>query len=293
MPLYSLNLKLPAGLDFDQAGGFASALCNDRAIDARDTVPLAGTACRDEQNDAWNIQWLFATPPDPAHIVAILNDICRREGFDFPLIHKNDLVENTIPEDGWLTRSYRALEPFRESGFYIYSDQTEHPDPRNDIALQIDAAVAFGSGKHDTTAGCLALIRALYNNSYRPSNILDLGTGSGILALAAWSLWQVPVLATDIDKDAILAASRHRALNAVPDRAVHFICADGFHAPSLHHAGPFSLTIANILAGPLKELARDIVAHTANKGRIILSGLLEDQKDDVLAYYRDRHCTVL
>jgi ribosomal protein L11 methyltransferase len=295
MALYSLNLRLPAGLDNEKAGSFASAPCEGGPWeDGTHIRPLAGTALRDghDHRSAWTLQWLFDEKPDAQAFGRLLIMIQDRLALNLPPVTSEDLHFEIVPETDWLTQSYRQFEPFHESGFYIYGSHVDAPDPGDDIALQIDAATAFGSGEHGTTAGCLQILHDLHQDGVKPGHVLDLGTGSGILAVAAWKLWQGPVLATDIDEEAVRVAARHRDMNGVPAKAMTCITVDGFADPALQARDEFDVSIANILAGPLKILAHDLVAVTKPGGWIILSGMLDEQVADVLAVYSSLGCAL-
>lgn len=188
------------------------------------------------------------------------------------------VLENT----NWLELSYQQFPPFNIGPFYLYGSHATTPPPRGHLPLLIDAATAFGSGEHGTTRGCLESLARLKDQKLYPKNILDMGTGSGILALAAHRLWpQSKILAVDNDREATKVACRHRRKNNIPTS--HVLCAtgDGYHARRVHQNTPYDLIIANILAGPLIAMAPDIATHTQKGGRIILSGLLKSQYEDV------------
>lgn len=282
MRLYSISLTLPAGLDDEKAGSFVSALSDDEA----DPVIIASTAARQDRNHQadWQLQWLCDTPPDAAIFADALNAVRADIAPDLPVIAAADFTIEDVPDINWLAHSYQQFSPFSEGRFFIYGSHYTDTPPPDAIPLQIDAATAFGSGEHGTTAGCLQIMQRLYDNGLAPGHILDLGTGSGILAVAAWKLWQVPVLATDIDPEAVRVAIRHRDLNKVPAQAMTCIESDGFAAKQVQQNAPYGLVIANILASPLKAMAADICAVTGQA--IILSGMLHDQVDEVLACYQ-------
>ena len=159
--------------------------------------------------------------------------------------------------------------------------------PGAQIGLQIDAATAFGSGEHGTTAGCLRAMLDLKDSGVCPWNVLDMGTGSGILALAAYKLWKTPVLGVDNDAEATRVSGHHRDVNTVPGNAtgVIFETGDGFATDIVQTRKPFDLIIANILAGPLKEMAGDLKAVSDENGIVILSGILNTQAQSVLDVY--------
>ncbi len=292
--VYSLTLSFPAGLDDERAGSFVSALGIECSLNAL-PEPLAESALREGQDHRhdWIFQWLFEDRPDPAVFAAIINGLRGRLAPDLPSVTIDGLTIGEMPDNtDWLAQSYQQFEPFHESGFYIYGSHIDRPEPGRDIPLQIDAATAFGSGEHGTTAGCLALLTGLKAEGFRPGSILDIGTGSGILAIAAWKLWGVPVVATDIDSESVEVTLRHARMNHVPDTAMDCFQADGFAAAKLQHKNHWDLVIANILAGPLKMLAEPMIAAACNGGTIMLSGMLDEQADDVLSVYCSKNCTM-
>ena len=288
MTVCSVSLPLPAGLDDLEAGNFASALGED----GLDPAPLAGSAIRSgrDHRNAWTIQWLFDAPPALGPLAGRLRVLADRLGIAAPA---GALTIAEIETEGWLEKSYRAHPPFSVGGFYLYGSHIDDPSPPlGERPLRMDAATAFGSGEHGTTAGCLKVLRALRDEGFRAGNILDLGTGSGILAIAAWMLWGCAVLATDIDPEAIAVTARHAAANGLPDNAVAVHVADGFDAV-IRDRAPYDLVIANILAPPLRAMAADIVAVTRPGGRILLSGMLAEQVDSVVPLYEAPGCAVV
>jgi ribosomal protein L11 methyltransferase len=195
-------------------------------------------------------------------------------------------VRAPLPAKGWLARS-RAAFPEQAIGRRFIVRGTHLPPRRRPsrITLRLDAALAFGSGEHGSTRGCLlALERAARR---RPRRVLDLGTGSGILAMAAGHLLHRPVLAVDIDPWSVRAAHQNAARNGL--RAlVRVRRADGWRDPRVRGGGPYDLVLANILARPLCLMACDLAAHLAPGGTAILSGLLASQARQVAVAYRRR-----
>lgn len=187
-----------------------------------------------------------------------------------------------VPPKDWVAESRKALPAITAGRFYLRGSHVEGPTPRGKLALHIDAGAAFGTGRHETTKGCLIVLDRLARASQRFPRILDLGCGSGVLALAAAKLWPGSVLAADNDPDAVRVARENAAHNGLADR-VRVIESQGFAAAGLRRAGPFDLILANILAGPLIRLAPGLARHLAPGGRAILSGLLTSQAGDVLA----------
>ncbi len=156
--------------------------------------------------------------------------------------------------------------------------------PVNKLRIEIEAALAFGTGHHGTTRGCLVLLDEVLRRR-TPKRVLDLGSGTGVLAIAAAKALHHHVLASDIDPRSVEVARENARLNGVGN-LVETICATGFHSPRFAAEGPFGLVLANILAAPLRKLAPKMAAHLAPSAYIILSGLLPHQAGSVVAAYR-------
>jgi ribosomal protein L11 methyltransferase len=164
--------------------------------------------------------------------------------------------------------------------------------PEGVIAFEIDASLAFGTGQHVTTSGCLAALDRLERDGRRFVNIADIGTGTGILAFAGLALWpKAKCIATDIDSQAINVARENAAINGVTlgmqAGELLLVAADGMHSPMLSARAPFDLIISNILAGPLIELAHDFAHALAADGIVIVAGLLGAQAETVIAAYEN------
>ncbi len=190
-----------------------------------------------------------------------------------------------MPDQDWVAENQRSFQPFTVGPFYIHPSHDTSPVPANAIAIQIDAGMAFGTGTHATTRGCLAALARL--DAKRVTNPIDIGTGSGILAIAMAKLWDKPVLATDNDADAVGVARQNAALNDVAG-LVNVLAADGLRAADVLARQPFDVIVANILATPLIALAPSIGAATAGSAAVILSGLIDEQQDDVVAAYAEQ-----
>jgi ribosomal protein L11 methyltransferase len=186
----------------------------------------------------------------------------------------------------WVRESLAGLAPVAAGRFIVHGAHDRARIPSNRIGIEIEAALAFGTGHHGTTRGCLlALDRICKSRGSTPTRILDLGTGSGVLAIAAARALRQPVLATDIDGSAVHAA---RA-NAARNRAGNFVAAvkaDGVTGPKLRERAPYDLVLANILLRPLQRLAAPLTRLTAPGGRVVLSGLLASQANAAIAAYR-------
>jgi ribosomal protein L11 methyltransferase len=199
-----------------------------------------------------------------------------------------------VPEIDWVTRSLEGLKPVRAGRFFVHGAHDRHLRPAGGISIEIEAGLAFGSGHHGTTSGCLELIEQLVR-SERPANALDLGTGSGVLAIALARMAHIPVLATDIDPVATRVARDNARLNGASG-FVETVAAPGFHHRIFAARRPFDLIVANILARPLMRLAPDMARTVASGGSLVLSGILDSQRDQVLAAYvaqRFRHVVTL
>lgn len=197
-----------------------------------------------------------------------------------------------LGEQDWVTISQAGLQPIRAGRFTVHTP-TYRPDPER-INFEIDAGLAFGTGQHATTSGCLSALDKLEREGATFANIADIGTGTGLLAFAALSLWpQARAIATDIDPIAIDVARDNAAINGVPlghgGGELLLAVADGMDSPMLAARAPFDLIIANILAGPLIELAPAFANALAYGGTIILAGLLDTQADAVAKAYKKQN----
>ena len=195
-----------------------------------------------------------------------------------------------LGEDDWVTMSQAGLQPIQADRFYVHTPTHRGSVPHGAIPFEIDAGLAFGTGQHATTAGCLAALDQLEREGGRFANIADIGTGTGLLAFAALALWpDARCIATDIDAIAVDVTCDNAAINHV--RLGHgpgellLTVADGMESPILAARAPFDLLIAIILAGPLIELAPDFVTALKPGGTIILAGLLDTQADRVAGAY--------
>jgi ribosomal protein L11 methyltransferase len=201
-----------------------------------------------------------------------------------------------LGEADWVTMSQQGLQPIRSGRFYVHTPMYRSVPPGT-IPFEIDASLAFGTGQHATTSGCLDALDRLEAAGARYENIADIGTGTGLLAFAALALWpEARCIATDIDPTAIDVARDNAAINHVKlgHGAGELLLgvADGMNSPLLSARAPFDLIIANILAGPLIELASDFVGALAPGGTIILAGLLDSQAEAVAKAYKEKGLTV-
>lgn len=190
-------------------------------------------------------------------------------------------VIGEVPDKDWLAESRKGLAPIKMGPFFIHGEHDRGKAPRNTVPLEIDAGMAFGTGRHETTSGCVKALLKL-SKTMKVKKALDIGTGTGILAFAAHHLFKVPVMAGDNDKDAVRVARENAAINGLK-KQIRILASDGYRAKGIRDNGPYDLITANILANPLISLAPDLAKSLAKNGRAILSGLLKTQEKDVLA----------
>jgi ribosomal protein L11 methyltransferase len=189
-----------------------------------------------------------------------------------------------LPDVDWIKLSQEGLPPVRAGRFFVYGAHDAGTVPHGVIPIRIEAGLAFGTGHHETTALCLRVLSDL-SKKRRFDNVLDLGCGTGLLAIGAAKLWRKPVLASDIDAVAVEVTKENaRANDEGP--LVRALTADGLTHPALSKQAPYDLIIANILAGPLTKLAPEIARALAPRGIAVLSGLLEWQENMVVSFYR-------
>lgn len=197
-----------------------------------------------------------------------------------------------LPETDWVAHVRRELAPVEAGRFFVYGSHDADKVPEGREALLIEAAMAFGTGHHGTTLGCLRALDRLLERGVRCHNVADIGCGTAVLAMAAAKVWPENVLASDFDPVAVEVAQANARANGLADR-VHCVEAAGFDHPDLRAAAPFDLVFANILKGPLKALADDMHSHIAPSGVAILSGLLVEQAEDMVAHYTSHGFSLL
>lgn len=193
------------------------------------------------------------------------------------------IERESLPDIDWVSRSLEGLKPVRAGRFFVHGAHDRKKRHSGEFAIEIEAGLAFGTGHHGTTAGCLEMLEQVVRREH-PRNALDLGTGSAVLAIAVAKLARIPVLATDIDPVAVRVAAANARLNHVK-ALVETVTAPGFHHPIFGKRAPFDLIVANILARPLMRLAPQMADHIALGGSIVLSGILERQRDAVVSAY--------
>jgi len=257
------------------------ALTKDQAyalVDAvmeRDDLALTASAHEIEETGEWVFEATCDSPPD----LAAFNELARQVlGGDVGFA-----VEPVDPEVNWVAKSLEGLQPVVAGGFYIYGSHETAPVHSGFIGLRIDAAQAFGTGHHETTTGCLEAIDRILKRR-RPRHLLDVGTGTGVLALALAKRLRTPVIATDIDPIAVSTTIDNARDNGVGQFIVA-VEATGLDHRLIATNGPYDLIVANILAGPLTALAPGMGRIAVRGANLVLSGILDTQAARVTAAY--------
>jgi ribosomal protein L11 methyltransferase len=234
-------------------------------------------AAFEDANGVWEVVLHFPSPPDED---AIRNLVGLTVGEDTAAV----ISFQTVEAKDWVKASLEGLVPVAAGRFVVHGQHDRERIAINKLGIEIEAALAFGTGHHGTTRGCLLLLDDVLKRR-RPSRVLDLGSGTGVLAIAAAKALRKPVLASDIDPQAALVAQDNATLNTV-GQLIEAICATGFAAPSFRTRAPFDLILANILANPLRQMAPTMARHLEPGGLVILSGLLPAHTRAVVASYR-------
>jgi ribosomal protein L11 methyltransferase len=215
------------------------------------------------------VEALFTEEPDAAYLSRIAG---------------RTITVAPLPDQDWIRLSQQGLPPVRAGRFFVYGAHDAGTVPHGVVPMKIEAGLAFGTGHHETTALCLGALSDLARErSFR--NVLDLGCGTGLLAIGAAKLWKRPVLASDIDPVAVEVTRDNARANGVAP-LVRAVTADGLTNPILANTAPYDLLIANILAGPLTQLSPSIIRSLAPGAVLLLSGLLNNQEKLVTSFYR-------
>jgi ribosomal protein L11 methyltransferase len=248
------------------------------SFDSTDTV----IAASEDRDGRWTVSLTFRDPPNETAVRALV-------GLAAGPATANGLVFARVAATDWVAASLQGLTPVVAGRFIVHGAHDRARVPSNRIGIEIEAALAFGTGHHGTTRGCLMALDRLAkrrrNGRGSKSSVLDLGTGSGVLAIAAARALRRPVLASDNDPRAVDAARANARLNRA-GAAVEVMRADGFKARRLRARAPFDLIFANILLAPLKRMASPMARLAAANGSVVLSGLLAAQANAALAVYR-------
>ena len=221
----------------------------------------------------WEVGGYFTDSPDETALL-LLSTALGAQPF----------VISELPETDWVAHVRRELAPVAAGRFFVYGSHDADKVPQECEPLLIEAAMAFGTGHHGTTLGCLRALDQLARGGFVGENVIDIGCGTAVLAMAAARIWPSGVLASDIDEVAVDVAHSNVAANGLTGRVTCYEAA-GFAHPQIARAAPFDLVFANILKGPLVALAPDMAAHIKPDGYAILSGILNEQAKDVLEVY--------
>ncbi|KTF69959.1 50S ribosomal protein L11 methyltransferase [Sphingomonas sp. HT-1] len=242
---------------------------------------LMTTETVEDDVEHWRLDAYLEQEPDAA-MLAALKALVPSAGDVEPE------VEALTAQD-WVTLSQEGLEPIREGRFVVHTSAHPLAAPAGGRAFLIDAGRAFGTGHHATTSGCLAMLDGLAAKRF--ANIIDIGTGTGLLAFAGAHLWpDAAVMATDIDPAAVEVTRENAAANGIA--GVALVVADGALSDAITARAPYDLVIANILAGPLVSMAPELAAIAAPNATIVLAGLLETQRRQVVAAFEACGCTL-
>lgn len=257
--------------------GAAPAAALGEALERLDPAPTGvGTFEVEDGSGNWEVGGYFTDPPDEAALALLA-----------AAFEARPFVVSELPEVDWVAKVRRELSPVHSGRFFVHGSHDAHLVPPDATPLLIEASMAFGTGHHGTTLGCLRAVDDLAADGVEAKRVADIGCGTAVLAMAAAHLWpDATVLAADIDPVAVEVAKANVAANGLADR-VPCLEATGFRHEKLEQVAPFDLVFANILKAPLIALAPDMARHVKPGGYIILSGILNEQAEEVLAVYAD------
>ncbi len=259
---------------FTKTGDKAAAEALGEALEHMSPEPTGvGVFEMEDGSGLWEIGAYFTEAPDAAGL-ALLEALHGAGPF----------VVSEIPETDWVAKVKRELAPVEAGRFFLYGSHDADKLPGGKEPLLIEAAMAFGTGHHGTTLGCLRALDHLASEGFEPESVADIGCGTAVLAMGAARLWPARILASDIDEVAVEVAEANARANGLEGR-IECVEAAGFDHPQLADAAPFDLIFANILKGPLVALAPEITANLRPGGHVILSGILNEQADEVAEVY--------
>ena len=244
------------------------------AIEEMDPEPMGvGVFEIEDGSGTWEVGGYFTSAPDDVEL-ALLAAAYGGKPF----------VVSEVPDTDWVDKVRRELTPVEAGRFFVYGSHDADKIPEGAEPLLIEAAMAFGTGHHGTTQGCLEALDRLASEGFIGRNVADIGCGTAVLAMGAARIWTDKVIASDIDEVAVEVAEANVRANDLSDK-VACVVAAGFDNPDLHARVPYDLVFANILKQPLIDLAPDMADHLAPGGYAILSGILTWQADEVVEVY--------
>ncbi|MCB1406932.1 MAG: 50S ribosomal protein L11 methyltransferase [Rhodobacteraceae bacterium] len=265
MPTYTALTTLP---DETRAQALGEAL------EALEPEPVGvGVFELEDGSGLWEVGAYFTEMPDDIELTLMAAAFGAAE-----------FAVSELPEIDWVAHVRRELKPVEAGRFFVYGSHDADKLPADRIGLLIEAAMAFGTGHHGTTLGCLKALDRLADQGVHARNVIDVGCGTAVLAMAAAKIWPETVMASDIDQVAVDVSEANVKANDLTGRVI-CLEAVGFEHPDIRARAPFDLIFANILKGPLIQLAPDMGRYAAKGGLAILSGLLNTQAEDVLAAY--------
>ncbi|NOX41557.1 MAG: 50S ribosomal protein L11 methyltransferase [Alphaproteobacteria bacterium] len=257
------------------SGHKAATALGDAMEGLRPEPTGVGVSEVEDGSDVWELGGYFVELPDEVGL-ALLAAAFGAKPF----------AVSELPEVDWVAKVRRDLAPVVAGRFFVYGSHDADKVPDDVVPLAIDAALAFGTGHHGTTQGCLMALDRLATGGFVGKNVADIGCGTAVLAMAAVKIWpEFAAIASDIDQIAVDTASANVVLNGLEGR-IHCVTCAGFDHSAIKAKAPFDLVFANILKGPLIALAPDMAEAVARGGYVILSGILNTQADEVLAIYQ-------
>lgn len=268
---WCIELSLTDIADDDLALGVFEAALEDP------TGPGAVSRIRDEAIGGWTLRSVCAARPEDGSLRSRLAVAAAATGRE-----ASSVSVEPLPATDWVAEVNRRTPPIRAGKFFVRGSHATIEPPPGSIEIVLDAGRAFGTGSHESTRGCLLAFGRM--PAPREGTVLDLGTGSGILAIAAAKLWRRPVLAADADAVSVDTAKENAARNGV-GAMIEACRSRGFSNARLRRGAPYSLIAANILADPLIRLAPRFAQHLGSDGRAVVSGLLVEQEDAVARAY--------
>ena len=250
----------------------ASAL--GEALESLDPAPVGiGVFEIEDKSNTWEVGGYYTKKPNEIELT-LLSFAYGAKPFTF----------SDVPDQDWVSHVQRNLPPVEAGRFFLFGNHDAHKVPKSSIGLLIEASMAFGTGQHGTTKGCLLVLNDLIAEGVSPKKIIDIGCGTAVLAMAAAKIWDETIIASDIDPTAV-AVTKINLISNKLEQKVSCIQSKGFSHPSISEEGPYDLIFANILKGPLIDMVPEFSEHCAFGGTIVLSGLLNEQYDEVLHAY--------